>query len=270
MVVEVKFLSSRKQFVMPLFKRNIFNQLIFVKRWIIRSLGTALFFRFKFRYKRDIKGAELFQELRGQNVLFVSNHQTYFTDVSFFLLVMHSALAGRPNKLSWWGYLNPRKHNIYYIAAEETMKSGFIPKMMALSGAVTVQRTWRANGQNVRRKVSKKDTSNIEKALKDGWVITFPQGTTSPYAQGRIGTAIMIKQQQPIVVPIVIDGFRRAFDKKGLKMKKKNVTLQMHVKKPLDIDYSAPVEQILEQVMDAIHQSPEHDYMGKIKKEETV
>ena len=270
MEVGVKFLSSRKQLNMPLLKRNIFNQLIIGKRWIIRSLGSALFFRFKLRYKRDIQGAEIFRELRGENVLFVSNHQTYFTDVSFFLLAIHSALIGRANKLNWWGAINPKKHNIYYIAAEETMKSGFLPKMMAYSGAVTVQRTWRANGQNVRRKVSKKDTSNIEKALQDGWVITFPQGTTSPYAQGRIGTAIMIKQQQPIVVPIVIDGFRRAFDKKGLKMKKKNVTLKMHVKQPLDIDYSAPVEQILEQVMDAIQQSPEHDYMGQIKKEEMV
>ena len=37
----------------------------------------------------------------------------------------------------------------------------------------------------------------------------------------RRGTAHIIQQNKPIVVPVVIDGFRRSFDKKGLKMKKK-------------------------------------------------
>jgi len=226
--------------------------------------------RFKFLFKQDIQGAEIFQELRDKNVLIVSNHQTYFADVSYFLIVIHSALNNRPNKLSSWGPFNPKKHNIYYIAAEETMKSGFLPKLMALSGAVTVQRSWRANGENVRRKVSKKDTENIDKALQDGWVITFPQGTTSPYAQGRIGTSIMIKNHKPVVVPIVIDGFRRSFDKKGLKTKKRKSTLKIRVKDPLDINYEDSVEDILQQIMEAIEQSPEHDFMESVNKKEVV
>lgn len=150
------------------------------------------------------------------------------------------------------------------------MKSGFLPKLLALSGAVTVQRSWRANGENVRRKVSKKDTENIDKALQDGWVITFPQGTTSPYAQGRVGTSIMIKNHKPIVVPIVIDGFRRSFDKKGLKTKKRKSTLKIRVKDPLDINYEDTVENILKQVMEAIEQSPEHDFMETVNKKEAV
>lgn len=38
-------------------------------------------------------------------------------------------------------------------------------------------------------------------------------------------------------MPIVIDGFRRSFDKKGLRIKKKNILQTMEIKAPLDIDY---------------------------------
>lgn len=178
---------------------------------------------------------------------------------------MHSALNGHPNNTKYPGYLFPKKHSIYYVAAEETMKSGFIPKLLALSGAITINRTWRANGQDVRRKVDKKEVQNIDKALGDGWVITFPQGTTKPYAIGRKGTAFIIKNHHPVVVPIVIDGFRRAFDKKGLFLKKKNTDLKVTFKKPLDINYDGTIEEIMDQIMDAIEQAPHHNTMGQIK-----
>ena len=60
---------------------------------------------------------------------------------------------------------------------------------------------------------SQNDTENIRIALEDGWVITFPQGTTTPFKPIRRGTAHIIKTYKPVVVPIVIDGFRRSFDK---------------------------------------------------------
>jgi 1-acyl-sn-glycerol-3-phosphate acyltransferase len=65
------------------------------------------------------------------------------------------------------------------------------------------------------------DTRKIFKALENNWVITFPQGTTKPFAPGRKGTALIIKQTKPIVIPVVINGFWRAFNKKGLRFKKK-------------------------------------------------
>ena len=61
-------------------------------------------------------------------------------------------------------------------------------------------------------------------------VITFPQGTTTPFKPIRKGTAHIIKRYKPIVVPIVIDGFRRSFDKKGLRVKKKNVYQSFEIK----------------------------------------
>jgi len=255
---------------MPLFKRNTFGQLIFVKKMIIRLFGTIVYGRFNWVHTPKITGAEQFQYLPDENVLIVSNHQTYFADVSFFFHVIHAAISGRPNRINYPGYLSCKKHNIYYVAAEETMKSGFLPKLLALSGAVTVNRTWRANGENVRRAVDRSETENIDKALNDGWVITFPQGTTKPFSPGRKGTAILIKKHQPIVVPVVIDGFRRAFDKKGLKNKKKSSELRMTVKPALDIDYSKTVEEIMAQVMEAIEQTPDFDYIEKIKKQPVV
>lgn len=253
---------------MALFKKNVFGQRIFVKRSIIFIFGSITYGRFNWRYKHEIKGAELLKDLPESNVMFISNHQTYFADVSFFFHVFHAALRGRPNSIKYPAYMRARKHKLYYVAAEETMKSGMIPKLLALSGAVTIKRTWREGGKNIRRKVDKKDTENIDRALQDGWVITFPQGTTKPYAPGRVGTAIIAKNNNAVVVPIVIDGFRRAFDKKGMKMKKKRVTLKTTIKPPLEINYEDVVEKILAQMMDAIEQSPRFDTMSKIKSEE--
>jgi 1-acyl-sn-glycerol-3-phosphate acyltransferase len=81
------------------------------------------------------------------------------------------------------------------------------------------------------------DISMISTALDDGWVVTFPQGTTTPFKPIRKGTAHIIKRYKPVVVPIVIDGFRRSFDKKGLRIKKKNVYQSFEIKEPLQIDY---------------------------------
>ena len=95
----------------------------------------------------------------------------------------------------------------------------------------------------------------ITKALDDGWVITFPQGTTTPFKPIRRGTAHIIKKYNPIVIPIVIDGFRRSFDKKGIRIKKRNILQSMEIKKPLDIDYkNDSIESIVEKIEHAIEQ----------------
>jgi len=146
------------------------------------------------------------------------------------------------------------------------MKSGLLPKILSIAGAVTVKRTWRSNGENVRRSVDRSEVDNIDKALLNGWVITFPQGTTKPFVKGRLGTAIIVKKHRPIVVPIVIDGLRSSFDKKGLKLKKKGSTISIRIKKPIEFDYEGTVENMLAKIMDGIEQTPEHDFMGSLKK----
>ena len=56
-------------------------------------------------------------------------------------------------------------------------------------------------------------------------MVTFPQGTTTAFKPIRRGTAHIIKTNKPVVVPIVIDGFRRSFDKKGLQIKKRGIPI---------------------------------------------
>ena len=138
------------------------------------------------------------------------------------------------------------------------MKSNWISRLFSLAGAITVKRTWRAEGTEVRRGLDPGDTRKIANALQTNWVITFPQGTTKPFAPGRKGTAFIIKHNRPIVIPVVINGFWRAFNKKGLAFKKKGITLTVRFKEPLEINYDAPVDVILEQVMNSIEQSRSH------------
>jgi 1-acyl-sn-glycerol-3-phosphate acyltransferase len=213
--------------------------------------------------KLKIEGTENIESLPKGNVLFVSNHQTYFADVITFLHIFCAVKWRRRNRLGFpWYLLNPFT-NVYYVAAEETMKGSLISRFFALGGALTVKRTWRANGNEVRRGLDPSDTRKIQRALSASWVITFPQGTTKPFAPARKGTAYIIKNHKPVVVPVVINGFWRAFNKKGLAFKKKGVLLSVRFKAPLVIDYEKPVEAILEQVMDSIEQSKKFMLKGK-------
>jgi 1-acyl-sn-glycerol-3-phosphate acyltransferase len=212
--------------------------------------------------KLKISGTEHLENLPNKNVLFVSNHQTYFADVITFLHIFCAVKWRKRNKLGVPYYLLNPFTRVYYVAAEETMKSSFISRLFTLAGAITVKRTWNKNATEKRKGLDPSDTRKIERALKESWVITFPQGTTKPFAPGRKGTALLIKICQPIVIPVVIHGFWRAFNKKGLKFKKKGVQLSVTFKPPMVIDYNEPAEVILQQVMDAIEQSKKFMMMG--------
>ena len=65
-----------------------------------------------------------------------------------------------------------------------------------------------------------------------------------------------------------INGFRRAFDKKGLRLKVTGVQPTMEFKKPLDIDYdNESAEQILDKIMNAIEQTPKHNLLHEYDQE---
>ena len=240
---------------MGLFKRNPFGHILFIKKWLIRILGVISHSRYRSFNNLQIEGSEIIRNLPDTNVLFISNHQTYFADVTAMFHVFNAALKGREDNIKNVFYLWEPKLNMYYVAAKETMQEGLLTRIFAYVGAITVERTWRAEGKDVQREVNPNDTENIKVALEDGWVITFPQGTTRSFKPVRKGTAHIIKQHKPIVVPVVIDGFRRSFDRKGLFVKKKGILQSMEIKQPLEIDYeNDSVEKIVEQIEYAIEQ----------------
>jgi hypothetical protein len=244
---------------MGLLKRNPFGHILFIKKWLIRIFGIITHRRYRGFNELHIEGSEIINTLPDKNVLFISNHQTYFADVVAMFHVFNASLSGRDDSIKNIGYLWQPKMNIYYVAASETMKAGLLPRIMSYVGAISVERTWRAGGKDVteKREINPNDTENIRIALEDGWVITFPQGTTKSFKPVRKGTAHIIKQYKPVVVPIVIDGFRRSFDKKGLRLKKKNILQSFIIKEPLVIDYdNETIEEIVEKVEYAIEQHP--------------
>mgnify|MGYP003632636227 CR=1 FL=1 len=242
---------------MPLFKKNPFGHYLFLKKWLIRVLALISHKRYKGFNTLEIEGADIIRSLPEKNVLFVSNHQTYFADVVAMFHVFNASLSGRDNSIKNLGYIWQPKLNMYYVAAAETMKKSLLARILAYAGSISVERTWRAEGKDVNRQVKMSDISNIGKALDDGWVITFPQGTTTPWKPLRKGTSHIIKKYKPVVVPVVIDGFRRSFDKKGLRIKKKGILQSIVIKEPLAIDYeNESFESIIEKLEYAIEQHP--------------
>ena len=252
---------------MNLLKKNPFGHYLIIKKWIIRYFGFMTHRRYRGFNELKIEGSEIIKKLPDNKVLFVSNHQTYFADVVAMFHVFNASLSGRIDSIKNVGYIWNPKLNIYFIAAKETMKSGIIPRLMSYAGSISIQRTWREAGKEINRQVKMSDISNIGIALDDGWVITFPQGTTKPFKPIRKGTAHIIKKYKPIVTPIVIDGFRRSFDKRGLMIKKRGILQSFVIKEPLIIDYEKDsVESIIEKIEYSIEQHP--SFLKVIPKEE--
>lgn len=191
-----------------------------------------------------VSGVENLKDLPSRGVLLVSNHLTHYMDS---IVVFHSVSYLRRPYLVW-----PRT-DLYVVAALETMKkSGWLPRLMSYNGTINIKRTWRSHGKPIERKVDPEDVNKIGTGLRGGWVLTYPQGTTTPGAPGRIGCAQIIKQFQPVVLPVRLEGLRKAFDNTGLKLRKTGVDLSVRYGRPLDIDYTLSASEILRQVMAGI------------------
>ena len=109
---------------------------------------------------------------------FVSNHQTYFADVITFLHIFCAVKWGKRDRLGLPYYLLNPFTNVYYVAAEETMRATWVSRLFTMAGALTVRRTWNQASKEVRKGLDPSDTRKITRALERSWVITFPQGTT--------------------------------------------------------------------------------------------
>ncbi len=227
-----------------LFKKDPFGNFLFLKSALMSFFGIITYYKFNIFNRMQVIGAEHLLKLPNNNVLFISNHQTYYADVIAMFHVFGSVRMKFKNIDIPIYTLFPRV-NSYYVAAEETMvKSGIIPKLYSYAGAITVRRSWRQGGTDVQGNSDIKAPAKIKKALEDGWVITFPQGTTKEGAPIRKGAAHLIKSYSPLVVPVRIHGFKNAFDKKGIFLKKTGVKMALEFFEPIQFDEEAGIEEI--------------------------
>ena len=213
-------------------KKNILGQSIFLKRIIIAIVGFITHKSFRSKNFKII-GSKNLINLPENNVLFISNHQTYFYDVIAMLHVFNSSVKGKIDSVKRPKYLFNPKTNLYFIAAVETMKNSLITKVLAYAGAILIQRSWRDSGESINREVRSQDPSNINLALEDGWVITFPRGTTDKTKPVRKGTAYIIKNNLPIIVPIKLSGFSDVFQRNGLKVLNRKKSFSMEICEPV-------------------------------------
>ncbi|MCP4129968.1 MAG: 1-acyl-sn-glycerol-3-phosphate acyltransferase [bacterium] len=248
MKIRFQFRDTNKVFI-------IFKRLL---SWLIISAVSPYFHKHN---KLHFFGEKHLKDLPDRNVLFVGNHQTYFMDG--IAIISQLSLTGQPKFLQ--RKVPPRNGHIYYIIALETSKlKGFLVKLISYAGAITVERTWK-KGEYFMDK-SKVDKTNIQRdqdkigdAIKDGWVVMFPQGTTTPFAPVRKGVAEIIKKYQPVVVPVVVSGFSKAFERsKIMALRERDVDLVIKVKEPLKIDYNSSVDTIVNQVHEGIEQSEKY------------
>ena len=77
---------------MGLFKTNPFGHILWVKKLLIRVLGLLTHQRFRGFNDLQIEGSEIIKNLPDTNVLFISNHQTYFADVIAMFHVFNASL----------------------------------------------------------------------------------------------------------------------------------------------------------------------------------
>jgi len=217
-----------------------------VKRILFGVLGTYDWMRFAVKNRLQIDGREHLAGLPSRGVLFVSNHLTYYMDV---LAIHHALTSSRCAPLDGFR----ANLNVRFVAAVETLNErGWFPRIFKYTGAVLIRRTWKDGGQQVKRAVDPGDLDRIGDALRRGWLITFPQGTITAGAPVRKGTAHIIREHRPIVVPVRLDGFDRAFSPKGFRRIARDVNLSVRFGAPLSFHADETVERIVELLTAAV------------------
>jgi len=204
-------------------------------RWIRRAIIATAGLGFTFPYlellnRLDVTGVDLLARLPRRGVVFLSNHQTYFTEaIAFYHLV----------------YIRHRFPTedpfLRFSAAEETMKKNLVTEVMTKAGGVTFRRSFREGGVEVSRPVDLEGVSRVEDAIRDGWLLHFPTGTTLKGAPIRPGVAQLMHRTKAIAVPMRIDGFRDLLLHKQIPGRLFR-SVSFHIREPLDLEafYAQP------------------------------
>jgi 1-acyl-sn-glycerol-3-phosphate acyltransferase len=179
-----------------------------------------------------VTGDGLLRHLPRRRVVFLSNHQSYFLEaIAFFDLVYVRHQFDLEDPV------------VRFSAAEETMKRGLVTNLMGLAGGVTFKRSFRAEGVDVQRSVDVRGAERVEQAIREGWLLHFPAGTTRKGAPLRKGVARLLHNTRAVAVPVRVDGFRELLLLKQIPGKLfRRASLTLHP--PLDLDdfYERPYD----------------------------
>lgn len=209
----------------------------FALRWIRRGVIAGFGMGFAVPYFTllndvEVEGDDVLPRLPRRNVVFLSNHQTYFLEaIAFFDLVYvrHGLPLERPL--------------LRFSAAEETMKKNLLTALMRLAGGVTLRRSFREGGVDLKRPVDLQGTARIEDAIREGWLLHFPAGTTRRGAPLRVGVARLLHDTRAVAVPVRVSGFRELLLHKQLPGKLfKRAAIKLHAPLEMDAFYRAPFD----------------------------
>ncbi len=209
----------------------------FLNRWLRRGLLASFGVGFTVPYLAilndvHVEGDGILKDLPRRNVVFLANHQTYFLEaLAFFDLVYvrHQFPLEKPV--------------VRFSAAEETMKKNLLTKLMAVVGGVTFRRSFREGGVDVRRPVDLDGVARVEEAIRDGWLLHFPAGTTKKGAPLRTGVSRLLHNTKAIALPLRVDGFREMLLHKQVPGKLfKRCSLRIHPPLDLDAFYAQPYQ----------------------------
>ncbi len=209
----------------------------FSDRWIRRGLITSFAFGFTLPYFRLLNrihstGDAILDSLPHRNVVFLSNHQTYFMEaIAFFDLVY--VTHGFPLEDPF----------VRFSAATETMQKNLVTQLFTKAGGVTFRRSFREGGRDVKRGADFEGIAKVEEAIAQGWLLHFPAGTTQKGAPLRPGVAQLLHRTKAIAVPVRVDGFRRFLLYRQLpgKILRKG-RLTIHPPMDLEAFYAAPYD----------------------------
>jgi 1-acyl-sn-glycerol-3-phosphate acyltransferase len=174
----------------------------FLDRWLRRGIITSLGLGFTIPYFRllnrvKVTGDAVIDKLPRKNVVFLSNHQTYFMEaMAIFdvVYVRHRLPLENPF--------------MRFSAATETMKHNPLTQLFTKAGGVTFRRSFRDGGKEVKRAVDFEGVAKVEEAIAGGWLLHFPAGTTQKGAPLRPGVAQLLHRTKAVAVPVRVDGFR--------------------------------------------------------------
>lgn len=220
--------------------------------WMRRGLFCAFAVGFTIPYfallnRVDVEDGERLNALPKRGVVLLSNHQTYFTEaIAFFDLVY------RRRRLRW------EDPFLRFSAAEETMGKNLATSLLSTAGAVTFHRSHRHGGVDLQRSVDLEGIGRIEQAIRSGWLLHFPTGTTREGAPIRPGVARLLHNTQAVAVPMRVDGFREMLLHKQIPGRIRR-RVSIRIEEPLDLDrfYSEPYTaeagaQVAARIADAI------------------